>query len=60
MNEADPEGHLHVLPAPDLHLVIVRSDVFEVRLQDREEAPGESWRPDISRSRLKSVKRLEA
>lgn len=39
--DTDPEGHLHVLPAPDLHLVVVRSNVFKVLLGDGEEATGE-------------------
>lgn len=38
----DPEGHLHVLTAPDLHLVVVWSNVFKVLLWDGEEATGES------------------
>lgn len=33
-----PEGHLHILPSPDLHLVIIGTDVLKVSLGDREEA----------------------
>lgn len=43
-----PEGHFHVLPSPDLHLIIIGTDVLKVGLGDREEAtskcrgPGET------------------
>lgn len=35
-----PEGHFHVLPSPDLHLVVVGADVLKVGLGDGEEAAG--------------------
>lgn len=43
-----PEGHFHVLPSPDLHLIIIGTDVLKVGLGDGEEAtskrrgPGET------------------
>lgn len=33
-----PEGHFHVLPSPDLHLIIIGTDVLKVGLGDGEEA----------------------
>lgn len=33
-----PERHFHVLPSPDLHLIIIGTDVFKVGLGDGEEA----------------------
>lgn len=35
-----PEGHFHVLPSPDLHLIIIGTDVLKVGLGDGEEAAG--------------------
>lgn len=36
-----PERHFHVLPSPDLHLIIIGTDVFKVGLGDGEEATSE-------------------
>lgn len=43
--DTDPEGHLHILTPPDLHLVVVRSNVFKVLFGDGEEAAGEGGSP---------------
>lgn len=40
-----PEGHFHILPSPDLHLVIIGTDVLKVGLGDGEEAAGKCWGP---------------
>lgn len=40
-----PEGHLHVLAPPDLHLIVVGADVLEVGPGDGKEATGEGRGP---------------
>lgn len=44
--KTNPEGHLNIFSTPDLHFVVIGSNVFEVRLQDGEETSGEGWRPN--------------
>lgn len=40
-----PEGHFHILPSPDLHLVVIGTDVLKVGLGDGEQAAGKRRRP---------------
>lgn len=40
-----PEGHFHILPSPDLHLVIIGTDVLKVGPGDGEEAAGKRRGP---------------
>lgn len=42
---AHPERHFHVLSPPDLHLVVVGTDVLKVRPGDGKETTGEGWGP---------------
>lgn len=45
--ETDPEWHFHIFTPPDLHLVIVCSNVLKVLLRDWEESSSKSWCSEI-------------
>lgn len=56
--ETDSEWHLHIFTAPDLHLVIVCSNVFKVFLRDREETSGKRGCSESFMDRYKSFRHL--
>ena len=57
--ETDPKWHLHIFTTPDLHLVIICSNVFKVLLWDWEKTPGKSRCSEIFQDRYKSYKCLK-
>ena len=57
--ETDPEWHFHIFSSPDLHLVIVCTNVFKVFLWDWEETSSKSRRPGSLTGRYKSFRHLK-